>query len=49
MCNIAKAKVIVEHPTQYYCQASIDEGKEENTLRIPREFRRCKIVAIICY
>jgi hypothetical protein len=31
MCKIAKAKIFVEHPTQYYCQASIDEGEEENT------------------
>jgi hypothetical protein len=34
---------------QYYCQASIDEGEEENTWRIQRGFRRCKLVAIICY
>jgi hypothetical protein len=25
MCNIVKTKIFVEHPTQYYCQASIDE------------------------
>jgi hypothetical protein len=49
MCNIVEAKIFVEHPTQDYCQASIDEGEEENTLKIPREFRRCKLVAIICY